>query len=845
MNILVLGFYDRDNLGDESYKYAFPKIIGKENIIKFVCMDDVLQIPKDIDIVICGGGDIINDYFMIKARKLLINFTGRVYALSVGIPYESGVKYLHMFDHVFVRSTNDYELACKEIGKENVTLYPDAVMSLHFVPRPTSQKQIKKIGLCLAQPLFHNNPKKEELITGIIDACKLLQVVEYEIHLLPFNTHDQSISENDQIISNEIHCLLKDNAISSFVHSELKNPFDMLKFIDQHLDITICMRYHSVVFSTMIHVPFVALYSSQKIDNLLKDLKHDPCCGYKLDTDNMFRPIVINADKLYTCIAAALNKSKDYLMYGTIDTSLISNIISSKKSAHILYKNKPPPLEDVMVSCKQNLSKFLEIDPTLFESLMYTRGTFPLNGKPSLDLARFICFLISGNMNDPCIWGLADNLKTNAFCLGEAIEFIWKQIQETVEIYYPKLNIFQKRIFLNVDSLFNNSFSQYHRSGWGYVVGGLMNLDASTMSRRSDTLFDTYVDRSFHWGLDILVTLGILPYTQSWYGVIHHTFDTTHSDYNCEVLFKNEIFLKSLDVCKGLIVLSEYLANQIREALKRSSKYVPVYVVYHPMENVGNMFTMSKFLQNHNRRIVQIGAWLRNPYAIYALPLPVDGGVLKIKKTALKGKEMDHYFPPCEVFQKMSDVLLNDEWGYSKKDDKAICRSSNNINKFCQGLLTCVQNHFQSVDIINRLDNDAYDELLSKNIVFLNLIDCSAVNTVLECIVRNTILLVNRHPAMEELLGIEYPGFYSDLIEASAICQDELRLFKIHYYLTMLDKERYRLDYFVQCVQDIITDPENHKPSQNLFKAPQKLMNIFQTKYQTLSKYLPETFYTY
>ena len=63
----------------------------------------------------------------------------------------------------------------------------------------------------------------------------------------------------------------------------------------------------------------------------------------------------------------------------------------------------------------------------------------------------------------------------------------------------------------------------------------------------------------------------------------------------------------------------------------------------------------------------------------------------------------------------------------------------------------------KSVEVMEHLSDSAYDELLSDIVVFLNLIDASAVNTVIECIVRNTPLIINRLPAIVEILGEDYP----------------------------------------------------------------------------------------
>jgi hypothetical protein len=255
--------------------------------------------------------------------------------------------------------------------------------------------------------------------------------------------------------------------------------------------------------------------------------------------------------------------------------------------------------------------------------------------------------------------------------------------------------------------------------------------------------------------------------------------------------------------------LSEYLGIQLRNALDVLNIPVDVHVIYHPMEFVENTFTISKYLDNPKKRIVQIGAWLRNPYGIYALP--ISSNILT--KTSLKGKEMELYFPPPDFKESIEELLLKKKWfdrnqtctcicrNISCRD---ICRDSSSINKFCEGLYNHIIDEIDSVEVLDKLSNDEYDILLSENIVFLNLVDCSAVNTLLECIVRNTPLIVNRIPSIEELLGVNYPGFYDTLIEAANICQDINKLYDITIYLSKLDKSRYSLEHFIDKIQEII-----------------------------------------
>ncbi len=865
--ILVLGFYGRNNIGDDAYTLSFPILFSKAQSIRFISMDDITELPSDIDIVVCGGGDIINDYFMEKAQNILKNFAGRIYAVSIGIPYASCSKYLHLFDHVFVRSSTDYVLACKEIGSRNVTQCPDASVLLPF-RMGIKQNTKKKIGICLAQPYFYGNPKKSLLISSLI-TCLVNMTTKHDVefHLFAFNYEINSTNECDIILNEIISRKLLQYNITTITH-DITNPIVMLEQLAL-MDYNICMRYHSVMFSLIAKVPFLVLFTSQKIENLLIDINYNQSLMYKLDTDKYYRPVLIDESKLISYLDNLMLKHTIDIGFDKSNFGKIYDIILAKqKTANLLLRRHIRSLNDVLASLRRAIPKYLHMDVCKYDSLLHTRQAFPTEGKPPIELARFICFILTGKVHHPCIWGLAENLVKDDFCLYEAVEFIWnyckktEDIDDSSEIYYPIPENFSRKILLNLDFVFQNDFSQYHRSGWGYVVGSLMNLDAPLMLKTSDILLDTYVDRSFHWGLDILRTIGIVPYVKPWYGFIHHTYDTTHSEYNCIELFKKQEFIDSLRCCKGLLALSYNLAEKLRQSIKNLNMTVPVYVLYHPMEFVDNTFSIQKFLNNPNKKIVQIGAWLRNPYAIYELPIEPRNG-LNIKKYALKGKEMDQYFSPPQFMDAIYDTLILKDWYNKEKNQyvfgmsdycndisRHICRicrhHCNDTNKFCQGLYNMVERQINSVTILERLDNDEYDRLLSENIVFLNLVDCSAVNTVIECIVRNTIVVVNRLPALVEMLGEHYPGFYNTLSEAAQICQDIRVLIKIYNYILLLDKTRYKLEFFIKHIQDIIeSDGKEWNYVYDLFNIPSTSINIFQRRYTGILRYLPRKYSIY
>lgn len=259
-----------------------------------------------------------------------------------------------------------------------------------------------------------------------------------------------------------------------------------------------------------------------------------------------------------------------------------------------------------------------------------------------------------------------------------------------------------------------------------------------------------------------------------------------------------------------------------------------------------SMFSMEKFYSKNPKSVVQIGAWLRNPYSIYNLKL--YNGMTKI---ALKGKEMDQYFAPQGFDDAIAETLLRTDWTnhHHHSSPCSVCREIACVcrpcihqtpNRYCQGLYNEIIANNNSVQIYNKLSNEEYDKLLSENIVFLDLVECSAVNTVIECIVRNTPIIVNRLPALEEILGKNYPGFYNNLTHAAEIIQDNDKINIIHLYLKSLDKSRYKLEEFINDIQDIILGTYNDNKEYPLFKA--NIITMIQNTW--LSRFLPSRYST-
>jgi hypothetical protein len=261
----------------------------------------------------------------------------------------------------------------------------------------------------------------------------------------------------------------------------------------------------------------------------------------------------------------------------------------------------------------------------------------------------------------------------------------------------------------------------------------------------------------------------------------------------------------------------------------------PIYVLVHPTETDVPTFNMQLFLDNPDKKIIHIGGWLRNIFSFYQLSLEpsflsdtvktvqpkkkcYDLGRIrdilkraktetqpteyKIRKVALKGKYMENYYP-CDNFgEKLSKALTTLDGPFDK--ESKFCSQTTIQNNWIKHMIEYLDGLTQKIEIMSAVDNKTYDDLLTNNLVFLNLVDGSAVNTLIECAVRNTPVFVNRHPAAVEILGRKYPLYYDNLNDINRILSDPANLIKANEYMKTIDKTPYKINEFVKSLNKII-----------------------------------------
>jgi hypothetical protein len=195
-------------------------------------------------------------------------------------------------------------------------------------------------------------------------------------------------------------------------------------------------------------------------------------------------------------------------------------------------------------------------------------------------------------------------------------------------------------------------------------------------------------------------------------------------------MMANDVWRRNIDRCRGLFCLSEHLRAYLQPRVS-----CPVNVVPHATSFDCPPFDFEAFAQLEPRTLLLIGHWLRRFQSFYDLSAP------GFRKRLLKCQDEP-------LYDRLRSVLRDDG----------------------------------SVEVLPWQPKAAYDWLLSRSAVFLDLIDASANNSVIECLARNTPLLVNRHPAVIEYLGPDYPLYFDDLAHAARLLNvDDLR--RGHEYL--------------------------------------------------------------
>ena len=340
-----------------------------------------------------------------------------------------------------------------------------------------------------------------------------------------------------------------------------------------------------------------------------------------------------------------------------------------------------------------------------------------------------------------------------------------KKIEGIVKVEGMRLNRVKYSHNDGKINLHGQASFNHHRSGWGYTLNLL-----SQFHRADATVFDGWLEKNFAWQKSEYSEMRLIPYREPWVGVFHNPPNTPSwfsADSSPSAIIQSKEFQESLPMCKGLYTLSKYHAD----FLKCFIKTVSIETLFLPTEIPDLKFDFNKFVENNDKKVVNIGWWLRKLTSIYKLE--TDPAVYqKIRLVP----------PSISVPEHIISNLMDVEESFSR--------------------YPMTDEMIKSVVSVRHMANEDYDDLLSKNVAFLDLYDASANNAIVECIARATPVLVNPLPAVVEYLGPEYPFYFTTLEDASKKLKNVGLIKATHEYLEKSGiVETITGDYFLNSIR--------------------------------------------
>lgn len=295
-------------------------------------------------------------------------------------------------------------------------------------------------------------------------------------------------------------------------------------------------------------------------------------------------------------------------------------------------------------------------------------------------------------------------------------------------------------------------------SGWPYIIKHIQTLDTN-----NGIIFDDSIEQTFTHGKneiqhDILqeqpwIAMAHVPPFTGYPFMLQSFIDYANSFAGSDKALKNLI---------GICTMSENLADRLRQVCN-----VPVHAIKYATNINVEQFNISTYLRNP--QIIHVGWFLKNLLFLEHLPQGIQRKIF------------------------IQSILSQ---------------------KYVQQLKSHIQNTWYShrklhggVEYIDALSNQDYDQLLTQSIVAIEFIDCAAATTIVEAMARCVPMLVNRHPAVVEYLGRDYPMFFDDIRECESLLKP-VNVIRTHEYIQKINKDFLSIDNFMKQFQSWVSKYE-------------------------------------
>lgn len=241
-NIGIVGWYGHKNIGDESFRDVFMNHFP-DDLLQFSPISNLTS-----DAIIFGGGGVVCCEYLTKAD--ISTYNKPLYAMGVDIavngPEWEQIKKLP-FKKLYVRSKEYAKIASVEAS--NIEYCPDIVFSLHN-PTRLAKEGTKTCGFIISHDLKGGMDHLGRLINWLhtdTDVTNIVFILFYTGKPFDLNVTQKVINE----------CKVPYSLIVP------STPEETLQVMSD-LDLVVSMRFHGIIFATLLGLPFLALSNKGK-----------------------------------------------------------------------------------------------------------------------------------------------------------------------------------------------------------------------------------------------------------------------------------------------------------------------------------------------------------------------------------------------------------------------------------------------------------------------------------------------------------------------------------------------------------------------------------------------------
>jgi len=296
MKVNVVGWYGMNNIGDEAFKPAINRIFQNHEV-------EYITPPKkhtSPDLVVLGGGAVASPFYFEVMPKGCPR-----YALGIDLAYESESDLLakEQFNAVYFRNSLDMKY-----WKWKFDCPVQAIPDLSFYIRPSGRRVAEKfhvlktdskkvavfatdyVNPAQGRPPAEFGAKSWSFATNLAKELDQMTADGWTVYILCCSTGGYG---DDRRMGLQLKAFMKHPPVLIL---DTFSPQDMVDFIAE-MDLSVCQRFHSHLFSTIAGTPFVSIEYTRKVRMYLEDLglKDDLTCaafkGEEFDTSK-FQDVV-------------------------------------------------------------------------------------------------------------------------------------------------------------------------------------------------------------------------------------------------------------------------------------------------------------------------------------------------------------------------------------------------------------------------------------------------------------------------------------------------------------------------------------------------------------------------